>query len=100
METKEFEEYLREFDYQLKIKSRKANITGMDKEDIYQECALHLWVKKEEFNPKKSVFCAWADKVCNNFILDLIKGSKTKKASYLNDASDIDDEIEKEAIDF
>jgi DNA-directed RNA polymerase specialized sigma24 family protein len=71
----------------------------MDKDDIYQECALHLFIKKEEFDPNKAVFCAWADKVANNYINNLIRNSKTKKASYLNNASDLDDEIEKEGLD-
>ena len=70
--------------------SKKHNIPGMDWQDIAQEIRIKLWQKEKLFDPAKSSYKTWANKVMRNCIYDLLKASNTKKASYLNNAVSIE----------
>jgi RNA polymerase sigma factor (sigma-70 family) len=68
-----------------------CKIAGQEWEDTAQEVRRRLWEKKDQFNPQKASFSTWASRLADNCIKNLIRDSKTKKASYLNDAIDVDD---------
>jgi len=95
MSTTDFLENLKKFEPTLKIKSKMCKITGQEWEDTAQEVRRRLWEKKDQFDPQKASFNTWASHLADNCIKNLIRDSKTKKASYLNNALDID-ELENE----
>ena len=98
MSEQQFLKELELFEPIIKAECRKKEILGMSWEDQAQEVRIKLWLNKDKFEGRSS-FKTWANTVMINCLRDFTKGSKTKKASYLNNAYNIDDEIEKEAID-
>jgi RNA polymerase sigma factor (sigma-70 family) len=95
----EFLKELESFEPIIKAECRKEEILGMSWEDQAQEVRIKLWLNKDKFDENKASFKTWANRVMINCLKNLIKGSKTKKASYLNDADDLDNIIEEEALD-
>ena len=53
--------------------AKTYNIPPLTWEDIAQELRLHLWLKRGQYDPKKSAYQTWATKVCRNKIKDLAK---------------------------
>ena len=88
---------LQQFEPIIKAEAHKHNIQGMDWEDIAQEIRIKLWQKEKLFNPIKSSYKTWANKVMKNCIKDLIKGSQRKKQT-LNRAISIE-ELQKNGLD-
>lgn len=66
--------------------ARKHNIPGMEWQDIAQEVKMRLWAKFKLYDPSKSGFRTWANKVMRNCITDLLRTANYKKAQYLNRA--------------
>jgi len=99
MSESEFLVELEKFEPIIKAECHKEEISGMTWEDLAQEVRLRLWLNKDKFDENKSSFKTWANIVMLNHLKNLLRDSKTKKASYLNNASDIDNEVEKEALD-
>jgi DNA-directed RNA polymerase specialized sigma24 family protein len=91
MSEEQFNEYLKEFEPVILVKSKKTSIQGMDYKDISQEIRLKIFLNIDKFDANKASFVTWANKVSNNVIKNLARDSKTKKASYLNTALNIDD---------
>jgi len=77
---------LEEFEPIIRAEAHKHNISGMDWEDVAQTIRIQLWRKEKNFNPLKSSYKTWANKVMRDYIKDLIRLSHTKKASFLNTA--------------
>ncbi len=98
MSEQQFNEYLKEFEPVIKHKSG-YKIAGMDKDDIAQEIRLRLFIKKDTFDPQKTKFGTWARVVADNCIKNLIRDSKTNKASYLNDAIPLENVLYDEELD-
>ena len=99
MSESEFLVELEKFEPIIKAECHREEISGMTWEDLAQEVRLRLWLNKDKFDENKSSFKTWANIVMLNHLKNLLRDSKTKKASYLNNASDIDNEVEKEALD-
>jgi RNA polymerase sigma factor (sigma-70 family) len=76
--------------------AKKHNIPGLDWEDIAQEVRIRLWTKRHLFNPDKSSYKTWANRVMSNCIRNLIRASKSKKAAFLNEAISLEKFIEDE----
>lgn len=85
-----FEEDLNNFEPIIKAECRKKEISGMSWEDQAQEVRLKLWLKYPSFKGNSS-FKTWANRVMLNCLKNLKRDSETKKASYLNNASCLDD---------
>ena len=85
-----------DFEHIIEAEARKHNIAGMDWQDIAQEIRIKLWNKRQLFDSAKSSYKTWANKVMKNCINDLFRLSKTKKASYLNEAISIESLREQE----
>jgi RNA polymerase sigma-70 factor (ECF subfamily) len=94
----DFLENLKKFEPILKAECHKHEISGMEWEDLAQEVRLKLYLKKDTFRGESS-FKTWANRVMINCIIDLERTSKTKKASHLNEADDLD-RIKEEEFDF
>lgn len=99
MSESEFLVELEKFEPIIKAECHKEEILGMTWEDLAQEIRLRLWLKKDKFDKSKSSFKTWANLLMINCLKNLLRDSKTKKALYLNNASDIDNKIEEEALD-
>lgn len=63
--------------------AKTYNIPPLEWQDIAQELRLHLWLKREQYNPQKSAYQTWATRVCKNKIKDLAKkyGKEIKTVS-------------------
>jgi RNA polymerase sigma-70 factor (ECF subfamily) len=89
MQESEFIEELKKFEPIIKFKAKKVKIAGLEYQDIQQEIRIRLWKKYPSFKGESS-FKTWANRVAENCIKNLIRDSRTKKASYLNEAENID----------
>ena len=80
-ETKEMNSdyYLNQIEPELKKKAyvywRDWDIKGMEWEDLAQELRIHLINKFNLFNPEKSLFRTWANRVMMNKIKDIVRGN-------------------------
>src|SRR4030042_4139039 len=83
-------ENLKQFESIIKAESHKYNISGCAHEDIAQEIRIKLWQKEKQFNPNKSSYKTWANRVMKNCIKNLIRQAYTKK-QVLNRALSIEE---------
>ena len=80
---------LKKFEPIIKAESHKYNIKGLTHEDIAQEIRIKLWLKEKQFNPNKSSYKTWANKVMRNCIKDIMRQAGAKK-QVLNRALSIE----------
>ena len=73
-----FEYYLNQIEPELKKKAyvywRDWQIKGISWEDLAQDLRIHLMNKFDLYDPKKSSFRTWANRVMLNKIKDIVKG--------------------------
>lgn len=75
----------------IKIKSYKYNIPGMDKKDVAQELRMKLWQASKDYDSSQSSMATFADTVISNYIIDLSRMAKAKKRQILNNSISLQD---------
>jgi len=99
MDKKALEYYLKEIDPDLKKKAyvfmEEWDIKGMDWEDLAQELRIHLMNKYDSFNPEKSSFRTWANRIMLNKIKNIAR-EKNLSADVINRKSTLSIEELKE----
>ena len=66
----------------------------MEWEDISQELFLHVWQKRDKFNPSKSSERTFVIRIITNKIIDLIRKANAQKRFAENNAVSLDQMIE------
>ena len=59
--------------------AKTYRIEPLEWQDIAQELRLHLWLKRDKFDPKKASYENWAYITCKNKIKDLARYYKREK---------------------
>lgn len=72
-------------------KSKSTYIKGMDWEDIAQELYLHLWQKRDRFNPKRASERTFVIRIITNKIRDLLRKANAQKRFADNNTVSLDE---------
>lgn len=75
-------------------KSKSAYIKGMEWQDIAQELNLHLWIKREKYNPEKAGERTFVVRIITNKIRDLIRKANAQKRFADNNAISLEQLME------
>lgn len=68
-----------EKDIVAKAKLKRCWVPGSDWEDVAQELRLHLWLKRDKFQPDKASERTFVNRVLENKIRDLQKTASRQK---------------------
>lgn len=82
-----FEDILQSLEPDIKAKSCRCRIAGMDSDDIAQELRIHIWQSIDKYNPKRGSIRTWANTIMRNKIINLALAKKDP----LDNALDIND---------
>jgi len=53
--------------------SKTYKIPFLEPDDIAQELRIHLWLKRDKYDPKRAKYNTWATKVCKRKIWELAR---------------------------
>jgi len=69
-----------DFQKEVKAKAKTYKIPGLDWEDIAQELNIHLWLKRDKYNPgRKASPKTFVQRILTNKLRDLARITKAKK---------------------
>lgn len=82
------------FKNDITAKSKISYVKGMEWQDISQELFLHLWQKRDKFDPTKASERTFVIRVITNKIRDLIRQANAQKRFADNNAISLEELME------
>lgn len=82
------------FENDITAKSKTSYVRGMEWQDISQELFLHLWQKRDKFDPTKASERTFVVCVITNKIRDLVRQAGAEKRFAENNAISLERLIE------